>query len=214
MKTSMDEPALSATIQNPMPTAHRAAQSQRPAVDLSSYNGGGYSPGRGILVQTLWYLTSLLLFESGLLPSSRVKRGLLRLFGARVGAKAVIKPHVRIKFPWRLALGDHVWLGQEVWIDNLADVTIGSNVCLSQRVYLCTGSHDYGRPTFDLITRPIIIEEGSWVAASALVLPGVRIGAGAVVAAGSVVTKEIPPGTIAAGQPARIQPAPTEEGSH
>ena len=127
---------------------------------LSDFDNSDYDPGRGIVVRTLWYFCSVALFESGWLPVSGLKIRLLRLFGANVGSGVVIKPNVRIKFPWRLKVGDHCWIGQEVWIDNLDDVEIGDNVCISQLCYLCTGSHDHRRRTFDLIIRPIRIGAG------------------------------------------------------
>ncbi len=174
-------------------------------VDLSSYDNRSYSPGRGRVVRALWYLVSLLVFESGWVPLSRPKRWLLRLFGARIGRGLVIKPQVWIKYPWRLVAGDHCWIGQGVWIDNLADVRLGSHVCVSQQVYICTGSHDYRKPTFDLITRPVEVGNGAWLGARALVLGGVVVGANAVVAAGSVVTKDVPEATVASGERCQVR---------
>ena len=171
-------------------------------VDLSSYDNRSYSPGRSFFVCALWYFVSLAIFESGWLPWGGLKRWLLRCFGAKIGRGLVIKPRVWIKYPWRLAVGDHCWIGQGAWIENLANVYIGNQVCISQQVYICTGSHDARRPTFDLITRPVTIGDGAWLAARALVLGGVTIGANAVVAAGSVVPKDVPPAMIVAGQPA------------
>ena len=172
-------------------------------VDLASFQNPEYDPGRGFVIRTVWYFVSLLLLESGWLPLGRPKTWLLRLFGAKVGVGLVIKPHVRIKYPWRLALGNHCWIGENVWIDNLAQVQIGHHVCISQKVYLCTGSHDYRRRTFNLITRPISVGDGAWLAAGALVLGGLTIGANAVIAAGSVVVKDVAPAAIVAGNPAR-----------
>ena len=161
---------------------------------------------RSRMVRVLWYVTSICLFESACCPLYGVKRWLLRCFGATIGAGVVIKPRVRIKFPWNLQIGDHTWIGEDVWIDNLAAVQIGSNACVSQGVYLCTGSHDSRQVTFDLIVEPIVIEDEAWVAARSMLLPGVNITNGVLVAAGSVVTKStaIPPGMIVAGVPARI----------
>jgi putative colanic acid biosynthesis acetyltransferase WcaF len=173
-------------------------------VDLSIYSTPDYNPGRGIVVRLLWYVTSLLLFESGWFIFTRAKPVILRMFGARIGRGVTIKPNVRIKFPWRLSIGDHCWIGQGLWIDNIADVKIGAQVCVSQNGYLCTGSHDHRRRGFDLIALPITIEEGAWVAANSLLLPGVTVGANAIVAAGSVVTKDVPPATIVGGNPARF----------
>ena len=134
-------------------------------VNLSLYDNRSYSPGRNRFVCALWYFVSLLVFESGWIPLGAVKRLLLRLFGARIGCGLVIKPQVWIKYPWRLVVGDHCWIGQGVCIDNLADVQLGSHVCISQQVYLCTGSHDYRKPSFDLITRPVTVDDGAWLGA-------------------------------------------------
>lgn len=172
-------------------------------VDLEKFANPEYDPGRGFLMRTVWYYCSVLLFESGWLPVSGFKARMLRLFGARVGVGLVIRPRVRIKYPWRLAIGDHCWIGQGAWIDNIEDVTIGSHVCVSQLAYFCTGSHDYRRERFDLAARPIVVENGAWVGARATLLPGVTVGANAIVAGGSVVTKSVAAATIVGGNPAR-----------
>lgn len=172
-------------------------------INLADFRNDEYSPGRGIVVRAAWYAISLVVFESGWFPLGGFKAWLLRRFGARVGKGLVIKPNVRIKYPWRLTVGDHCWIGQGVWIDNLADVRVGDHVCISQAVYLCTGSHDYRRRSFDLITAPIAIETGTWIGAQAMVLPGCAVGANALVAAGAVVRQSVNPGEIVAGNPAR-----------
>ncbi|MEM8865170.1 MAG: hypothetical protein AAGF31_06435, partial [Planctomycetota bacterium] len=116
--------------------------------DLSGFTVGDYSPGRSRVVQLLWYYTSLVLFESSWFPFVGPKVWLLRCFGAQIGDGVVIKPNVRIKFPWRLTVGDHCWIGQEAWIDNIAAVEIGNHVCVSQGAYFCTGNHDHRRRHF------------------------------------------------------------------
>jgi putative colanic acid biosynthesis acetyltransferase WcaF len=127
---------------------------------------------------------------------------LLRLFGAKIGHGVVVRANVNISFPWRLSIGDHVWIGEGVGILSLARVTIESNVCISQRAYLCTGSHDFRREDFKLKVAPITVRTGSWVAAAAFVGPGVEVGTGAVVSAGSVVFENVPPKTVVRGNPA------------
>lgn len=171
-------------------------------VDFSMYSQGDYRPGRRLLVRCLWAVCSLLFFEHGWCPFSGWKVFVLRCFGAKIGQHVVIKPNVRIKFPWRLRTGDHVWIGQEVWIDNLAEVNLGSHVCLSQRVYLCTGSHDHRKSSFDLITEPITVDSGGWVCAGVILLPGTLIGRDAIVSAGSVVQGDVEPAAIVKGNPA------------
>lgn len=183
--------------------SQEGAAADEPYVNLSSFRPEEYSSGRGKLIETIWYFCSLLVFESGWLPFTGLKVQLLRLFGARVGSGVVIKPHVRIKYPWRLTIGDHCWIGQNAWIDNIENVTIGNHACISQLAYLCTGSHDHRVQSFDLIARPIKVCNGAWVGAGALVLGGITVQANAIVAAGSVVTKDPVAGTIVGGSPAK-----------
>lgn len=171
-------------------------------MQLDLYNVGNYTPGAPLWKQLLWYFLGSPLIESYLLPFSKVKVCLLRSFGAQIGTGVRIKPGVRIKFPWRLTIGDYVWLGENVWIDNVALIFIESHVCLSQQVYLCTGNHDWSRPEFSLITAPIHIETGSWLAARSCVGPGVKIGRGAVLTLGSVATRSLEKMKIYSGNPA------------
>lgn len=141
-------------------------------------------------------------FQTWVPWSPSLRAALLRAFGARIGRGVVVRANVSISFPWRLTVGDHVWIGEDVGILSLAPVRIEDNVCISQRAYLCTGSHDYRRGDFKLVTKPITVRAGSWIAATAFLAPGVEIGAGAVVAAGSVVTRDVPPATLVRGNPA------------
>ncbi|MCE2725713.1 MAG: WcaF family extracellular polysaccharide biosynthesis acetyltransferase [Planctomycetaceae bacterium] len=154
--------------------------------DLAAYSNSSYAPGCGVVARVLWYYVSLVVFESGWLPSSALKRTVLRLFGASIGRGVVIKPNVRIKCPWRLTVGNEAWIGQDVWIDNIDDVTIEDSCCLSQGAYLCTGTHDHKSASFELMTAPIHIKSGAWVAAKAILLPGAIVEAGQVISAGSV----------------------------
>lgn len=142
-----------------------------------------------------------LLFSSWL-PGSRHRIWALRLFGARVGRGVVVKPGVRVKFPWRLTIGEHTWIGEDVWIDNLAPVTIGTQVCVSQGAYLCTGSHDWSSERFELITRPIGIRDCAWIGARAVLGPGVIVGEGAVLTLGSTASRPLNPWTVYQGTPA------------
>jgi len=165
------------------------------------FSNGDFRRGRSRLVELLWIVLGGVVL-GGAIPGSRQRVAILRLFGASIGQGVVLKPGIRVKFPWRLTIGDHSWIGESVWIDNLAPVEIGAHVCVSQGAYLCTGSHDRTKSTFDLITRPIRLENGSWVGAMACVAPGVTLGAESVLAMGSVATRDIAPGMIAQGNPA------------
>jgi putative colanic acid biosynthesis acetyltransferase WcaF len=172
-------------------------------VDLSSYQNKEYRPGGSSLKRIFWYLTNILWFKSSWIHSSPWKRFLLRLYGARIGKGVVIKPNVNIKYPWRLSIGDYAWIGEGAWIDNLGDVSIGANVCVSQGAMLLCGNHDYKKTTFDLIVGDIILEEGSWIGAKSLVGPGVTVRSHAVLAAGSVTSKDLEAFTIYQGNPAK-----------
>jgi putative colanic acid biosynthesis acetyltransferase WcaF len=172
-------------------------------VDLSSYNNSWYKPGAGKLKQVLWFLTSALFFQSSWNPFSGLKIFLLRLFGARIGKGMVIKPSVNIKYPWRLIAGDHCWIGEQVWIDNLAPVTLGDHVCLSQGAMLLTGNHDYKKASFDLMVKGVILEEGVWIGAQSVVCPGVRCYSHAVLAVQSVAQSDLEAYTIYQGNPAK-----------
>ncbi len=172
-----------------------------PMTQLKDYSTPHYSRGASVFVEALWICVQWLFVSSGF-PGSAHRKLLLRMFGARIGRGVVIKPSVRVKFPWRLTIGDHSWIGEDVWIDNLAATRIGSNVCISQGAYLCTGSHDWSSGRFGLIAEPIAIEDGAWIAARATVGPGVVVGEGAVLCLGGTATKDLESWGIFAGVPA------------
>jgi len=163
-------------------------------VQLDCFDAREFDRGRGRIVEALWLICAALFVSSGL-PGSLLRVLILRAFGARIAPGVIIKPHVRIKFPWRLSIGAHSWIGEDVWIDNLAHVSIGAQCCISQAAYLCTGSHDWSKKTFDLVTKPIVIEDGSWICAKTMIGPGVRVREGAVLALGSVATHDLDPWT-------------------
>ena len=173
-------------------------------MNLSRYDNSDFSRGAPAWKEALWLLVRGVFFQTFVPWPSALRVALLQMFGARIGRGVVIRVNVNISFPWRLSVGDHVWLGEDVGVLSLAEVTIENNVCISQRAYLCTGSHDHRREDFKLVTKPIIVRAGSWIAAAAFIAPGVDVGAGAVVAAGSVVTCNVPPNTLVRGNPAEV----------
>jgi putative colanic acid biosynthesis acetyltransferase WcaF len=128
---------------------------------------------------------------------------LLRQFGARIGKDAIIRPSVTVTYPWKVSLGDNVWLGDDVVLYSLGEINIGSDTVISQRSYLCAGDHDHRRPEFPIRARSITIGEQSWVAADAFIGPGVNIGAGAVIGARSTVLRDMPAAMVCAGNPCR-----------
>ncbi len=171
-------------------------------VNLSAYDNAWYNPGAGTIKRTLWYFVNALFFLNPLVPINNLKVWLLRLFGAQLGQGVVIKPSVNIKYPWFLSIGNHVWIGENVWIDNLTNVLIENNVVISQGAMLLTGSHDYKKATFDLLVGKIVLQEGAWIGAKATVCPNVVCGSHSVLAAGSVATNDLLPFTIYQGNPA------------
>lgn len=161
----------------------------------------GLDRGRPLWIEACWYLCKCFLFLTPLPVPGSIKITILRAFGARVGKGVVIKPRVNIHFPWKLTVGDHAWIGEEVFILNFEPVVIGEHCCISQRAFLCTGNHDYRKPHMPFRNQPITIEDGAWIGAQAFVSPGVTIGAEAVIAAGSIVTRAQPSAMVCAGNP-------------
>lgn len=170
--------------------------------DLSTFNNDWYKPGKSLLFRVMWYTINLCFFRSPF-PFYGPKRFLLRLFGAKVGKGLIIKPHVSIKYPWLLVVGDHVWIGEEVWIDNLAKVTLKSHSCISQGALLLCGNHNYRKTTFDLIVGEITLEEGAWAGAKTVICPGVRLGSNSLLTVGSIATASIEANWIYQGNPAK-----------
>lgn len=168
---------------------------------LDQFDNSAFDRGRPAWVEAAWLAVQWLLVSSWV-PGSWHRRLALRLFGARIGRGLVAKPGLRVKFPWKLTLGDHVWLGEDVWLDNLGEVRIGSHVCVSQGAYLCTGSHDWSARGFDLIVRPIELADHAWIGARAVIGPGTVVEEGAVLALGSVATRRLGAWQVHQGIPA------------
>jgi putative colanic acid biosynthesis acetyltransferase WcaF len=172
----------------------------RKKTDLSIYKAT-IKIGASRLKQVAWYFTNIIFFKNAFVISSSLKVRLLRLFGARIEKTVVIKPCVNIKYPWKLTIGHHSWIGEEVWIDNLSEVVIGNNVTLSQGALLLTGSHDHTKASFDFISFPIILEDGVWIGAKAVVFGGVTCGTHSILGISSVAEKNMEPYIIYKGNP-------------
>ncbi|MCM1177492.1 MAG: WcaF family extracellular polysaccharide biosynthesis acetyltransferase [Ruminococcus flavefaciens] len=170
--------------------------------DLSKYDNSWYNTGCGIIKKTIWYFVNELFLNCSWNPFSSLRVRLLRLFGAKIGKGVVIKPRVNIKYPWLLSVGDYTWIGEGVWIDNLAEVNIGSNVCVSQGAMLLCGNHDYKKVTFDLMVGTIILEDGSWVGAKSVVCPGVTLHSHSILSVASVANRSLDAYCIYQGNPA------------
>lgn len=171
--------------------------------NLASYDNRWYHPGAGWIKRFIWHYINLIFLQSYWMPVSAFKVMLLRWFGARVGRGVNIKPGVNIKYPWLLYIGNHVWIGEGVWIDNLARVDILDHVCLSQGAMLLTGNHNYKKSSFDLMVREIVLEEGVWIGARAIVCPGVRCENHSILSVGAVASCDLEPYGIYNGNPAK-----------
>lgn len=171
-------------------------------VSLASFNGTGYDKGACIFKIIVWYFINAFLVRASWNPFMGIKIILLRAFGAKIGRGLVIKNNVTIKSPWNLTIGDDCWIGENVWIDNLDKVTIGNNVCVSQGAMLLTGNHDYTVYNMPYRNAPIVIEDGAWVGARAVVCPGVTVHGNAILTVGSVATKDMEQNGIYQGNPA------------
>ncbi len=170
-------------------------------MNLGEFDNSWYRPGSRFKL-IAWYLVNVFFFKTSFPFPSKFKALILTCFGGSVGKSVVIKPRVSIKYPWLLEIGDNSWVGEDVWIDNLANVTIGNNVCLSQGSFLLTGSHDYKKPSFDLILGEIILEDSVWIGAKSVVCPKVTCKVGSVLSVSSVATRDLESNKIYQGNPA------------
>ncbi|NET34794.1 MAG: colanic acid biosynthesis acetyltransferase WcaF [Cyanothece sp. SIO1E1] len=178
-------------------------EDENKVADLSTFKNGEFNRGAATWKEILWIITSSLVFNHQLAVINSLKVVFLRFFGAKVGHNVVIKPTVFIKFPWKLSIGNDVWIGEKVWIDNLDEVIIEDNTCISQGAMLLCGNHNFSTTSFDLITKPITIKHGAWVGAKATVCPGVTLHSHAVLTVGSIATKDLEPYCIYQGNPAK-----------
>jgi putative colanic acid biosynthesis acetyltransferase WcaF len=131
------------------------------------------------------------------------RRLLLRLFGAKIGKNVLIRPTAKILYPWKLFIGNWSWIGDEVTLYNMANINIGKNCVISQKSYLCTGSHEHTKPSFDIFAESINIKDEVWIASDVFIVPGITIGTGTVVGFRSIVTRNLPPKMVCYGSPAK-----------
>jgi putative colanic acid biosynthesis acetyltransferase WcaF len=162
---------------------------------LAHFTTEGYDKGRNIAWQASWFAVQNLLFGAWWVPG-RARPWILRAFGAKIGTGTVIRHRVRVLWPWKLSVGDSSWIGEDAWLLNLEPIAIGSDVCVSQGAFLCTGSHDHRTRNFQYDNAPITVEDGVWIAAQAVILRGTTIGRGALVGARAIVKKDVKSGEI------------------
>lgn len=165
------------------------------------FNTGTFETGASVIKQSLWYFTSVFFFKNGLIPFSTILVFILRLYGAKIGKEVRIKPGIHIKYPWKLEIDEYSWLA-DCYLENLDRIKIGKNCCISQQAVLITGNHNYKKSGFDLITKPIVLEDGVWIGASSKVSPGITLHSHSVLALGSVATKDLESYWIYQGNPA------------
>ncbi len=178
--------------------------SRRPRIiSLRAAPGERTSWGRPTPIVYLWGIAELLFVTNPLQISSRLRVTVLRRFGADIGDGVIFRPRTRVRFPWKLRIGNDSWIGEGVWIHNQDHVIIGHDVVVSQDTFVTTGSHAHRRD-MGLITRPVVIEDGAWVTARCVVLGGAHIGRSALVQPLSVVRGTIPENSIAVGNPAVV----------
>lgn len=177
-----------------------ANQKNVPVIDLAKAPGAGEKWGRSKVTVYIWAAVELAFVTNPLQISSRLRIAALRMFGAKIGSNVTFRPRTRVKFPWRLEIGDNSWIGEGVWFHNQDDVVLGSNCVVSQETFISTGSHAY-RTDMALITRPIHIEDGAWVTTRCIILGGCVVGRSAVVAPGTTVgpNEVIMPNTVLSG---------------
>lgn len=164
----------------------------------------GLNRGKSFPIEACWYFIKILFFQSSFPWPSGLKRILLIIFGAKIGKSVCLKPRINILFPWKLTIGDHSWIGEEVIILNFEKIKIGNHVCISQRAFLCAGNHDFRDPSMTYKNAPIEIQDGAWVCAQVFVSPGITIHTDAVVRVSSVVLNNLDAGMIYAGNPCTV----------
>jgi putative colanic acid biosynthesis acetyltransferase WcaF len=175
---------------------------QTSKVKLGGFDASiGLDRGAGKLKEISWYFVKMIFFLSATPWPNTLKKALLKGFGAKIGDGVVIKPRVNIHFPWKLVVGNDVWIGEEAFLLNFELLTIGDNVCISQRAFLCGGNHDYRIPEMPYRNGKITLMAGCWIGAGVFVLPDVTVGTDSVITAGSVVTKNVDANGIYKGNP-------------
>lgn len=174
-----------------------------PWIDLRRYDQSKFDRGRSGWYILLWWLVQAIAFPLTPHNLHSPRSALLRLFGAKIGKGVVIRPTARFTYPWKVEIGDYSWIGDDVIFYSLDYIRVGKHCVISQKSYLCTGNHDIEDPYFSLITSPIAIGNGAWVATDCFVGPGVQIGDNTIVGARSSVFRSLPAGQVCWGSPCR-----------
>lgn len=170
--------------------------------NLNQYRTPKGFRGKSAIMVQLWWIIQNLFFK----PSPQVlygwRRFLLRSFGAKIGKGVIIRPSAQFTYPWKISIGDNSWVGDEVVLYSLGEIEIGCDTVISQRSYICTGSHNYNTENFDIYAKKISIGNKCWLATDVYVAPDVTIGDFTVVGARSSVFKDLPSNKVCKGNPA------------
>lgn len=169
--------------------------------DLSRFSLPPGFRGRTAINVQLWWIVQATLFRWSPQCAYGFRNAILRAFGATVGKSVIIRPSVTFTYPWKVAIGDYAWVGDDVVLYSLGEIEIGAHAVVSQSSYLCAADHDYTQPDFPIRSRKLTIGPGAWIAADVFLAPGVTIGAGAVIGARSSVFKDMPAGMVCFGYP-------------
>jgi putative colanic acid biosynthesis acetyltransferase WcaF len=175
----------------------------RALVDLRKYDQTWFDRGRPGWFILWWWFVQAIAFPLSPHPFNAIRIGILKLFGARIGKGVLIRPTARFTYPWKVEIGDYSWIGDDVVLYSLDRIHIGQHCVISQKSYLCTGSHDIQDQAFGLKTAPIIIGNGVWIAADCFIAPGVKIGSNTVVGARSSIFNDLPAEQVCLGTPCR-----------
>lgn len=172
--------------------------------DLSKFRLPKNFRGKNAFIVQLWWMIQATLFRLSPQFMYGWRRFLLRLFGAKVGKKVIVRPTVRITYPWKVSIGDYSWIGDDVVLYSLGEIEIGNHVVISQKGYLCTGSHDYKKEDFSIFAKKISIKDECWLATDVFVAPGITIDQGTVIGARSSVYSNMPAYKVCIGNPAKV----------
>ena len=201
--TAIPDPHIPRDIDSAFPIPDHSFSRSQPLINLQTYDQTSFDRGRPGWIILLWWLLQAIVFPLTLHSAHAPRVALLRLFGAKVGRRVSIRPTARFTYPWKISIGDNSWIGDDVVFYSLDRIEVGSHCVISQRSYLCTGSHDIHDPSFGLKTAPITIGNGTWVAIDCWIAPGVSVGANAVIGARSSVFQDMPAQYVSWGTPCR-----------
>jgi putative colanic acid biosynthesis acetyltransferase WcaF len=171
--------------------------------DLKKFKLPNNFRGKNALVVQLWWFVQAIFINTSPQFMYGWRRFILRLFGAEIGKGVIIRPSVKITYPWKVKIGNYSWIGDDVVLYSLGEIEIGKNTVISQKSYICTGSHNMYSVSFDIFAKKITIKDGCWIATDVFVAPGVTIENDVVVGARSSVFNSLAENKVCIGNPAK-----------